>query len=398
MLVCYFVFANEAAGAASARHSLRPLIKRDTALAKTRANFAAGMRFDVCGQRRGGTCCLLLSLMGRALLSQRIGRERKLSELRVIGDIGGTNARFALAEKGKYRQLRHVEVDHYPSLGDALSDYLGAQPEARDGRLSGALAIAGPVLGDRISLTNSHWSFSIGELKQALHLDRLAVVNDFAATARAIPHLPAKDVFAIGAVLPETGGNIAVIGPGTGLGVSALIAHDGDYVLVAGEGGHATVAASTEEEFAIIELLRKRWSHVSAERVLSGAGLVNLYEALCTLGGIEPLMLSPADVTRHAMNRTDKTCVKAFACFCDFLGSVAGDLALTVSAFGGVYIAGGILPRFKEAFAASGFRQRFEAKGRFAAMLAKMPTSLILDETPALLGLANMPIAPVERI
>ena len=127
-------------------------------------------------------------------------------------------------------------------------------------------------------------------------------------------------------------------------------------------------------------MLRKRWSHVSAERVLSGAGLVNLYEALCEIGGIEPLMLSPADVTRHAMNKTDKACVRAFALFCGFLGSVAGDLALTVSAFGGVYIAGGILLRFKEAFAASTFRERFESKGRFAAMLAKMPTHLILEE------------------
>src|SRR5215472_8873604 len=146
MLVCFFVFANEAMGAASARHSLRPLIKRDTALAELGRNSRRGNAVWRVRQAPAGTCCLLLSLMGRALLSQRIGRERKLSELRVIGDIGGTNARFALAEKGKYRQLRHVEVDHYPSLREALSDYLGAQPEARDGRLSGALAIAGPVL------------------------------------------------------------------------------------------------------------------------------------------------------------------------------------------------------------------------------------------------------------
>jgi len=316
-----------------------------------------------------------------------------VNELRLIGDIGGTNARFAIAQGGKYDQLRHVEVDHYPSLQEALSDYLKALPASERSNLAGVLDVAGPVLGDRITMTNKAWSFSVSELKQGLGLASLVVVNDFAATARAIPYLPRKDIFTIGPALPEVKGNIGVIGPGTGLGMSTLIPNGADWVLIAGEGGHATLAASTPEEFAIVEMLRRRWSHVSAERVLSGAGLVNLYEALCEIGGTEPLMLSPADVTRHAMNKTDKCCVRAFALFCEFLGSVAGDLALTVSAFGGVYIAGGILLRFKEAFAASNFRARFESKGRFASMLAKMPTHLILEESPALIGLANMPIA-----
>jgi glucokinase len=315
-----------------------------------------------------------------------------VNELRLIGDIGGTNARFAIAQGGKYAQLRHVENEHYPSLHDALADYLKALPEAERANLAGALAIAGPVLGDRISLTNKAWSFSVEELKRSLHLTALTVVNDFAANAYAIPHLTSRQKFAIGPVIENAHGNIGVVGPGTGLGMSSLIPHGDGWTLVAGEGGHATLPASTEEEFAIIQMLRKRWSHVSAERVLSGAGLVNLYEALCALRGIEPLMLSPADVTRRAMDKSDENCVRAFDHFCDFLGGVAGDLALTISAFGGVYIAGGILLRFKEAFAASAFRQRFESKGRFASMLAKMPTWLILEESPGLIGLANMPL------
>jgi glucokinase len=318
--------------------------------------------------------------------------ERLVNELRLIGDIGGTNARFAIAQGGKYQQLRHVEVDHYPSLHDALADYLKALPEAERANLSGALAIAGPVLGDRISLTNKAWSFSVEELKRSLGLTALTVVNDFAANAYAIPHLTSQQKFTIGPAIADAHGNIGVVGPGTGLGMSSLIPHGDGWTLVAGEGGHATLAASTEEEFAIIQMLRKRWSHVSAERVLSGAGLVNLYEALCALRGIEPLMYSPADVTKHAMNKSDENCVRAFDRFCEFLGSVAGDLALTIGAFGGVYIAGGILLRFKEAFAASAFRQRFESKGRFASMLAKMPTWLILEESPGLVGLANMPL------
>jgi len=311
---------------------------------------------------------------------------------RLIGDIGGTNARFAIAQGGKYGELRHVEVDKYPSLHDALSDYLKSLPQSERSGLAGVLDIAGPVIGDRISLTNQSWSFSIKELKQNLDLASLTVVNDFAATARAIPHLTPQQKVAIGPAVANAHGNIGVIGPGTGLGMSSLIPHGDDWTLVAGEGGHATLAASTKEEFAIIQMLWKRWNHVSAERVLSGAGLVNLYEALCALRGIEPLMLQPADVTRRAMDKSDENCVRAFAHFCEFLGSVAGDLALTVGAFGGVYIAGGILPRFKEAFAASNFRARFEAKGRFSKMLAGMPTWLILDENPGLIGLANMPL------
>jgi len=318
--------------------------------------------------------------------------DHSLTALRLIGDIGGTNARFAIAQAGKYRQLRHVENEHYPSLHAAMADYLKAVPEADREDLAGALAIAGPVLGDRISLTNKSWSFSIEELKQSLRLTRLVVVNDFAANAYAIPHLTPQQKFAVGPAIAAAHGNIGVVGPGTGLGMSSLISHGDGWTLVAGEGGHATLAASTEEEFAIIQLLRRRWNHVSAERVLSGAGLVNLYEALCALRGIEPLMLQPADVTRRAMDKSDEICVRAFAHFCEFLGSVAGDLALTISAIGGIYIAGGILPRFKEAFAASAFRQRFESKGRFASMLAKMPTWLILEESPGLVGLANMPL------
>src|SRR6266403_298257 len=319
-------------------------------------------------------------------------RELAVSGLRLIGDIGGTNARFAIAENGAYRQLKHVEVDRHPSLHDALSAYLKALPDAERADLSGALAIAGPVLGDRISMTNKAWSFSVEELRRSLKLISLTVVNDFAANARAIPHLAEPGLFAIGPVSAGAKGNIGVVGPGTGLGVSALIPTGGDWVLIAGEGGHATLAASNEEEEAIIHMLRKRWSHVSAERVLSGAGLVNLYEAVCAIDGVEPLMLSPADVTQRAMSKSDNACVRAFAHFCGFLGSVAGDLALTVGALGGVYIAGGILLRFKEAFAASAFRQRFEAKGRFATMLARIPTYLILEESPALIGLANMRI------
>jgi glucokinase len=320
------------------------------------------------------------------------GRDR-LGGRRIIGDIGGTNARFAIAEGGKYRELAHVEVSRFGSLHDALTDYLSGQPPVLRSGLDGALAVAGPVLGDQVTLTNLGWSFSIDELQRSLGLGSLKVINDFAATAMAVPHLPGADVFPVGPKTPAGAGPIGIIGPGTGLGVSALIPDGRRWLMVAGEGGHVTLASASREEDAIIEVLRKRWSHVSAERVLSGAGLVNLYEALSTINGFPARTLTPSEVTRYAMDGTDRQCVAAFSHFCAFLGSAAGDLALTFGASGGIYIAGGILLRFKEALASSSFRERFEQKGRFAAMLAKIPTSLILEESPALLGLAHLPLA-----
>ncbi len=313
------------------------------------------------------------------------------NDLRVIADIGGTNARFAIARNGTFDRLVHVEVARYTSLHDALMDYLDDLPPAM-WPSQGAFAVAGPVLGDHIALTNLSWSFSVSALKQSLGLGTLKVFNDFAATAMAVPYLPEQDRFTIGPANADAQGPIGIIGPGTGLGVSSLVPHDGRWVMVAGEGGHVTLPASTKEESDIIAVLRRRWDHVSAERALSGSGLVNLYQAVCAIEGKTPQALTPANVTDHAVKGTDPECVKAFAHFCAMLGTVAGDLALTIGARGGIYIAGGILLRFKEAFAASAFRTRFEAKGRFADYTRDIPTQLMLEESPALLGLAKTPL------
>jgi glucokinase len=308
--------------------------------------------------------------------------------LRLVGDIGGTNARFAVAENGVYANLRHVEVGQFASLQDALTSYIASvAPSLRPSEA--ALAIAGPVLGDRIALTNHGWSFSIAELKANLGLASLVVVNDFAATAMAVPYLPSEHIFLVGPQCAETKGPIGIIGPGTGLGVSSLVPAGDKWVLIPGEGGHVTLPACTREEADIIEVLRTRFGRVSAERVLSGAGLVNLYQALCSIAGVAAAPMTPADVTDHAIKQTDAMCVEAFTHFCRFLGTVASDLALTITATGGIYIAGGILLRFKEAFATSPFRERFEDKGRFSGLLCGIPTRLILDESPALSGLAQ---------
>lgn len=314
-----------------------------------------------------------------------------LDDLRVIGDIGGTHVRFALAQHGAYSHMQRSAVTKYKSLFEAMQDYLAALPPDLKPKVA-VIDVAGPVRGDEIKMTNLDWSFSANDMRQRLGLKAFRVLNDFAAAASSIPYLPKADCFAIGPDLPGLKGPVGVIGPGTGLGVGALIPDGERWILVPGEGGHVSLPASSEIEDRILAVLRKRWAHVSAERVLSGAGLVNLYRALCEIDGVAAAPFTPADVTDHATRGTDPVCVKAFGHFCEMLGTVAGDLALTLGATGGIYIAGGILLRFKEAFAASGFRVRFENKGRFRDWLRTVPTPLILEESPALLGLANVPI------
>jgi len=320
-----------------------------------------------------------------------VSARAELDDLRVIGDIGGTHARFALAQHGAYSHQQRSDVSKYKSLFEAMQDYLATLPPDMKPKVA-VIDVAGPVRGDEIKMTNLDWSFSANDMKQRLGLKAFRVLNDFAAAASSIPYLPKADCFAIGPDLPALKGPVGVIGPGTGLGVGALIPDGERWTLVPGEGGHVSLPSSSEIEDRILAVLRKRWAHVSAERVLSGAGLVNLYRALCEIDGVAAAPFTPADVTDHATRGTDPVCVRAFGHFCEMLGTVAGDLALTLGATGGIYIAGGILLRFKEAFAASGFRARFENKGRFRDWLRTVPTPLILEESPALLGLANVPV------
>lgn len=311
-----------------------------------------------------------------------------MTNSRIVADLGGTNVRFAIAANGRYGEVTRFEVANYPSFEAAFTAFLDGLPLSGRPKAA-AVDIAGPVRGDQVSLTNHPWSFSIAALRQNLGLSALRVMNDFTATAMAVPYLPAADTFLVGPDADIVAGPVAVIGPGTGLGVGILVPQSGKWISVPGEGGHVTMPAATQVEADILAVLRKRWDHVSAERVLSGAGLVSLYEAVCTIHGRAPLALSPAEVSDHAIKHTNDDCVAAFEHFCAMLGTVASDLAVTVGATGGIYIAGGILRRFKEAFAASGFRARFESKGRFRGYVSTIPTRLIMEESPALLGLAN---------
>ena len=309
---------------------------------------------------------------------------------RLLGDIGGTNARWA------WQAAPGATLQHYTAYPCAQFDSVQAVIEQflRDQRLPTpsrvAFGIATPITGDLIQMTNHHWTFSVLGLQSALGVERCLVLNDFAAIAAALPALQANDSRRIGGGDAVSGAPVAVLGPGTGLGVAGLVQGDaGRYIGIAGEGGHVTLAASTAREASVLAQLHQRFGHASAERALSGPGLVNLCEAICAVDGLRSLALTPADVTAHAAANSDPVCVEALNLFGGFLGSVAGNLALTLGARGGIYIGGGIVPRLGAAFDALPFRQRFEDKGRFRSYLERIPTAVITMPAPALYGAAS---------
>lgn len=304
----------------------------------------------------------------------------------LLADLGGTHCRFALVTAEGIGRTQIFRVAEHPSLHAAAELYLAShddlpRPDA------GAICVASPVTGDEIRLTNSAWRFSIEGLRADLGLDRLVAINDFEAVAQALPALGPADRRQIGGGEPEPGRALAVLGPGTGLGVSGLLPAGDGWSAISGEGGHVTMAAFDEREDAVLAHLRQRFRHASAERVLSGMGLTNLYETLARIDGVDPVSRDPAAVTEAAIARADPHCEEALAMFCGMLGTVAGNLALTLGARGGVYIAGGIVPKLGGLFDTSAFRARFEAKGRFATYLRDVPTYVITHPLPAFVGL-----------
>ncbi len=306
---------------------------------------------------------------------------------RLLGDIGGTNARWAWQSDAN-ASLAFIDVTpckSSTSLHDSAQAYLGrhhlGQPRAA------SIGIATAVTGDFIRFTNNTWSFSIAELKSSLHVERCLVINDFMALALSLPVLGPQDLQTLGGQQAIPLDPVALIGPGTGLGVSGLLPDGrGGMSAISGEGGHVTLAATDALETDVVSHLRSRFGHPSAERVLSGPGLVNLYQALCAVEGTSAQNFQPQDITAAAIAGTDFTCKRTVTLFASFLGNVAGNLALTLGARGGVYIGGGIVPQLGTAFDAALFREKFEAKGRFADYLRPIPAWLITASTPALMG------------
>lgn len=310
---------------------------------------------------------------------------------RLLADIGGTNARFALLQADDIRDEAVLACADYPDIVAAVEFYLRSVGASAAGQRpqEAAMAIAGPITGDLIRMTNHPWQFSAATVRRQLALKRLSFFNDFTALALSLRYLPANELEPIGKGRPVRDAPIALIGPGTGLGVSGLIHTGAQWIPLQGEGGHVTLAVMNEREFAMLGKLRQRFSHVSAELVLSGPGLVNLYDALCEVDGLVPEVLTPAEITRRANEAACRTCLEAVHMFCGLLGTMAGNLVLTLGAVGGLYIGGGVVPHFGRLFAASHFRARFEDKGRFADYLAAVPVYLIRSPLPAFVGLAH---------
>lgn len=309
----------------------------------------------------------------------------------LVADIGGTNARFALVTGSANHDftLEHIHIlkaSDYSSFEAALQAYIeltgNIHPKAA------CIAIAGPVTGDRVKMTNLSWEFSCAEIEAKFNLDRFVAINDFAAVAAACGHLSEDHLFTVKPGHSQEHASRAVFGPGTGLGVAGLIHHANRWIPVPCEGGHINIAPSNDLEADIIKTALQKQDHISAEWFISGPGLVNLYTTICQLNGVTPESLSPADITSEALANGNQQCVDTLHSFCSFAGAFAGNLALTFGAKGGVYIAGGIFPRFKDFLVNSQFSQRFTHKGVMSHFVESIPVYLINHTETAFVGAA----------
>lgn len=306
----------------------------------------------------------------------------------LIADIGGTNARFALVDGPGCTPLnaRTLPCADFPTLVDAAQSYLDAVGGTKPRHA--VIAIATNVSSDRVKMTNHVWDFSVTATRESLGLDSLKVINDYSALALALPHLQADECVQVGGGQSCKGQPMAVLGPGTGLGVSGLITAGDHSIPLQGEGGHASYGPLTEREAGVIEIIRRQFDHVSVERLVSGPGIALIYEAIAELDGLEIEDCSPGEITDMAVRQASPIAQEAVAMFCGILGTTAGNLALTLGARGGIYIGGGIVPKLGEYFVDSPFRQRFEQHGRFRRYLSNIPSYVINSDYPALHGAA----------
>ena len=305
----------------------------------------------------------------------------------LVADIGGTNARFAIADLDgpTVPHFDTLSAARFRSLPEAAAAYLrntGAKPK------HAAFAVAGPVTGDRATITNLRWSMTTQELREATGADSVLLVNDFEAMALSVPLLSGGDLKQIGGAAPVERATKAVVGPGTGLGVGGIVWSSTRWMPIPGEGGHTTFAVESIEEFQILERLHEGLDHFSNERVLSGPGIINLYAAFAAYRGVKAPVLEASEVTRRGLFKEDPIAVEALDFFVKALGRVAGDTALTLGAQGGVYLGGGIPPKIQDALAGPAFRHAFEQKGRLTPFLKPIPVFVILARDAGLRGTA----------
>lgn len=313
----------------------------------------------------------------------------------LIGDIGGTNARFALVRSGGVipEAVAVLTCKNYDNLDDAIVDYC-----QRTGvtEVQGAcLAVAAtPGLGTLVKMTNNHWCFDSEELRRQFGWDFLKVINDYTAMALGIPHVAADKLIHVCGDTGDSRNPKLVVGPGTGLGLSALVRSRNGWVPLRTEGGHVDFAPVDDTEMAILKILKARFGRVSAERILSGEGLLNLYQAHAWIQEVPALLRSPEKITAAALGNSDALARQTLNHFCEILGRVAGNAVLTLGSTGGVYLCGGILPHFTDFFLQSPFQKAFEDKGRMRPMLEATPVYIVTEGYAGLLGAAEALVNP----
>ncbi|MDR5904402.1 glucokinase [Franzmannia qiaohouensis] len=309
----------------------------------------------------------------------------------LIGDIGGTNARFALVTPGAFepQHILSLPCADYAGLTEAVRDYLARVEHS--GELApreACLAFACPVHGERISMTNNHWDFAKQEVQAALDLSLFKTLNDFTAQALGVPHVGDDELISVTQGHADARATRLVIGPGTGLGVAGLVPGRQAWIPLPGEGGHVTFAPSDEREQNLLRYFRNRYGRVSVERILSGQGLADLYAAHCSLKGATPRYGTAAEVTAAA-DQGDAVAADTVKRFLKILGDVCGDAALTLGARGGVYLCGGIIPRLLDWLPRSRFAEAFADKGRMNPYNAEIPVRVVTAPWTGLLGAAE---------
>lgn len=312
--------------------------------------------------------------------------------LLLIGDIGGTNARLALADRDHpgFSDELQMSCADFESAHAAIDHFLNAMGAASPEII--CLAAAGPVVNGSVRFTNNHWSLAVDDLAENYSAARIELLNDFEAIAHSVPFLEDADCIHVG--LPDSGDlpadnyTVGIIGPGTGLGVVGLMRLGGASVPIAGEGGHIGFAPATQVQLEILTVLRERFDRVSSERLVCGPGLENIHWALGRVHGQDWPQRSAEEIFSAADANKDGRASEAVQMFFEILGQVAGDFALTLGANDGIYVAGGIVPRYPDLFANSRFRSGFENKGRYRSLMEAIPTRLIMHKHPGLLGAA----------
>jgi glucokinase len=308
---------------------------------------------------------------------------------RLLADIGATHARFALqTAPGVFRSVRVLKCADFAGIVPLLRFYLADHADVTFHHA--ALAVANPVTGDYVRMTNIDWQFSTDAVRRELGLQTLLIVNDFTALAMALPSLKSDELMQVGGGSPAANAVVGVLGPGTGLGVSGVIPTIDGFVTLGSEGGHVNFAPADEREFAILQYAWREWQHVSNERLISGPGMEIIYRALAERNGVRADPRGAAAIIGGALEEGDALCLETLECFSGMLGGAAANLAVTLGAFGGIFIGGGIVPRMGEWFASSPFRARFEAKGRFTNYLTEIPTYVITVANPAFFGVATI--------